>query len=54
MHYLDFEELLSRVKTYDLALIGWVIAIAVHARAYRFHVGSVVLGALFEIQVLLW
>jgi len=29
---LDSEELLSRVKTYDLALIGWVTAMAVRAR----------------------
>ena len=29
---MDFEELLSRVKTYDLALIGWVTAMAVRAR----------------------
>ena len=29
---MDSEELLSRVKTYDLALIGWVTAMAVHAR----------------------
>jgi len=31
-HCLDSEELLSRVKTYDLALIGWVTAMAVRAR----------------------
>ena len=29
---MDSEELLSRVKTYDLTLIGWVTAMAVHAR----------------------
>ena len=29
---MDSEELLSRVKTYDLALIGWVTAMAVRAR----------------------
>ena len=29
---MDFEELLYRVKTYDLALIGWVTAMAVRAR----------------------
>ena len=29
---MDFEELLYRVKTYDLALIGWVTAIVVRAR----------------------
>ena len=29
---MDFEELLSWVKTYDLTLIGWVTAMAVHAR----------------------
>ena len=28
---MDSEELLSRVKTYDLTLIGWVTAMAVHA-----------------------
>jgi len=28
---LDSEELLSRMKTYDLALIGWVTAMAVRA-----------------------
>ena len=31
-HCLDSEELLSRVKTYDLVLIGWVTAMAVRAR----------------------
>ena len=29
---MDSEELLSRVKTYYLALIGWVTAMAVRAR----------------------
>ena len=29
---MDSEELLSRVKTYDLTLIGWVTAMAVRAR----------------------
>ena len=29
---MDFEELLYRVKTYDLALIGWVTAMVVRAR----------------------
>ena len=29
---MDTKELLSRVKTYDLALIGWVTAMAVRAR----------------------
>ena len=29
---MDSEELLSRVKTYDLALIGWITAMAVRAR----------------------
>ena len=29
---MDSEELLSRVKTYDLALIGWVTAVAVRTR----------------------
>ena len=29
---MDSEELLSRVKTYDLALIGWVTVMAVRAR----------------------
>ena len=29
---MDFEELLSRVKTYDLTLIGWVTATVVRAR----------------------
>ena len=29
---MDSEELLSRVKTYDLVLIGWVTAMAVRAR----------------------
>ena len=28
---MDSEELLSRVKTYDLALIGWITAMAVCA-----------------------
>ena len=28
---MDFEELLYRVKTYDLALIGWVTAMAVRS-----------------------
>ena len=29
---MDSEELLSRVKTYDLALIGWITVMAVRAR----------------------
>ena len=29
---MNSEELLSRVKTYDLVLIGWVTAMAVRAR----------------------
>ena len=29
---MDSEELLSRVKTYNLALIGWVTAMVVRAR----------------------
>ena len=29
---MDSEELLFRVKTYDLTLIGWVTAMVVHAR----------------------
>ena len=29
---MDFEELLSWVKTYNLALIGWATAMAVRAR----------------------
>ena len=29
---MDSEELLFRVKTYDLTLIGWVTAMAVRAR----------------------
>ena len=29
---MDSEELLSRVKTFDLALIGWVTAMAMRAR----------------------
>ena len=50
---MDSDEWLPRVKTFDLAFVGWVTVMIVHARVV-FSLEALSSGVYFIVQVLLW